>query len=236
MMFAIYFIFSNFTPDLTLRFCCPFCSKQVNIMHTAKVILFGIILICCAHVMEAQERHKGDNKKPFIWSQQFKHSLGAGAAFYEFNKSNEPVFHIDYNPSLSLTRSHSDFSVSAGTQLAGGYHFGSSVDETDFIYADLPLLIELNFGNNASKDFYNDLGWFIGGGYSYHLFKEKWNHGPEATLGVRAFFFGPSLTLRYSHYFNIKEGELPLNTITLLLNMGRYFEQVKLNNKVSRFK
>jgi len=120
--------------------------------------------------------------------------------------------------------------------LAGGYHFASSTNENEFVYVDLPLLLELNFGNNASKDFYNDFGAFFGGGYTYHLFRDNWNHGPVATIGLRAFVFGPSLSLRYSRYFASKENDASLHTITLLLNLGKYFEQVKLNNKVSRFK
>jgi hypothetical protein len=175
-------------------------------------------------------------KKPFVFSQQFKHSIGAGASFYKITDGNAPIFHLDYNPNLSLTRSYSDFSFSVGSQISGGYHFNSSADDSAFIYAELPLLFELNFGHNASKDFYNDLGWFFGGGYSYHLLKENWNHGPVATIGVRSFLFGPSFTIRYSRYFAIQDDDTSLHMITLLLNIGKYFEQVKLNNKVSRFK
>ena len=194
-----------------------------------------LLLIPCLS-MAQQAQRKGSMRKPLVFSQQFKHSVGAGASFYSHNNDQEPLFHIDYNPSFSLTNGWSDFSISVGTQLTGGYHFESSADDSAFIYADLPLLLELNFGNNASKDFYNDLGWFFGGGYTYHLFKDDWNHGPVATLGIRAFVFGPSLTLRYTRFFSISENDASLHTFTLLLNMGKYFEQVKLNNKVSRFK
>ncbi len=200
------------------------------------ILTTSFILLVIPAQLAAQAQRKGSMKKPFVLSQQFKHSLGAGATFYKVDDSLEPVFHLDYNPSLSLSRSTSDFSISIGTQLGAGYHIPGSLDDTSFIYADLPLLLEFNFGNNASKDFYNDFGWLIGGGYSYHLFRDKWNHGPEFTFGLRGFVFGPSLTLRYSRYFAIRENDTSLHTVTLLLNMGRYFEQVKLNNKVSRFK
>jgi len=198
-------------------------------------LLLVLLFLPVFTVSQAQQR-KGSTKKPFVFSQQFKHSAGAGVSFYKIDDSYEPAFHLDYNPSLSLTRSYSDFSFSVGTQLSGGYHFSSSIDDSAFVYADFPLLLELNFGNNASKDFYNDLGWFFGGGYTYHLVRDAWNHGPVATLGVRAFLFGPSISIRYSRYFAIKEEDHSLHTVTLLLNMGKYFEQVKLNNKISRFK
>lgn len=178
---------------------------------------------------------KGSMKVPFIWSQQVKHSFGLAAPFYKFNDGSEPVYGLAWNPSLSLTRSYSDFSVSVGTQLIAGYHPESSVDDSAFVYADLPLLFEANFGNNASKDFYSDFGWFLGGGYTYRLFKDEWSMGPVATIGVRGFVFGPSFTVRYSRFFAVDDAGPSTQTISLLLNLGRYFEQVKLNNKVSRF-
>jgi hypothetical protein len=198
-------------------------------------LLLIIMLICLPVLLSAQGGTKGNMKKPFIFSQQFKHSFGAGASFYKFADGQEPVFQLSYNPSLSLTQSWSDFSISVGSQISGGYHFSSSVDDSVFMYADLPLLVEFNFGHNASKDFYSDLGWFFGGGYTYHLFKDNWNSGPVATIGVRGFVFGPSFTIRYSRYFAQQNEDATLQTITLLLNIGKYFEQVKLDNKVSRF-
>ncbi|MFM7078162.1 MAG: hypothetical protein ACKOYC_00065 [Bacteroidota bacterium] len=132
---------------------------------------------------------KGSMKVPFVWSQQVKHSLGLAAPFYKVNDGSEPVYGLAWNPSLSLTRSFSDFSISIGSQLVAGYHPESSVDDSAFFYADTPLLLEANFGNNASKDFYSDFGWFLGGGYSYRLFKDNWAAGPVATIGVRGFVF-----------------------------------------------
>jgi hypothetical protein len=193
-----------------------------------------ILLLAAAPDAEAQRR-KGDMRKPFVLSQQFKHSFGAGASFYKAGDGSEPVFHLDYNPSLSLTKSWSDFSFAIATQISGGYHFASSIDDSAFAFASFPLLAEFNFGHNASKDFYSDLGWFLGGGYTYQLFRGDWNHGPVATIGVRGFVFGPSFTIRYSRYFAVADNDISLHSVALLLNLGRYFEQVKLNNKVSRF-
>ncbi len=200
-----------------------------------KQILVTILLMGCHLALWAQSGTKGDMHKPFLISQQFKHSVGAGVSFYKFGNGQEPTFQLSYNPSLSLTRSWSDFSISLASQISGGYHISSSVDDSAFIYADLPLLVEFNFGHNASKDFYSDLGWFFGGGYTYHLVKENWNFGPVATIGVRGFLFGPSFTIRYSRYFAQQKNDVSLQSITLLLNLGGYFEQVKKNNKISRF-
>jgi hypothetical protein len=184
---------------------------------------------------QVEPSRKGTMSKPFIFSQQFKHAVGIGSAFYKVNESREPVYMISYSPTLSLTKSFSDFSVSVGSQLSGGYHFANSADDSSFLFADLPILVEMNLGHNASKDFYSDLGWFFGGGYSFNLFKERWQQGPVVSIGARAFILGPSFTLRLMRFFAIREEDVSLYSVTLSLNLGRYFEQVKLNNKVSRF-
>ena len=202
-----------------------------------KSMICMIMLVTC-EIVSAQEpkvSNKGSMKKPFVLRQQIKHAAGVSSTFYEYNKGQEPVFGICYNPSISLTKSFSDFSFSLGSQLVGGYHVATSVDDSAFIYADLPLLAELNFGHNASKDFYSDMGWFVGGGYAYRHFKNDWSSAPVATIGVRGFIFGPSFTIRYSRFFAPSGNGPSTQTVSLLLNLGRYFNQVKLNNKVSRF-
>lgn len=201
-----------------------------------------IVILCCylglllPMVANAQKKKTlGSMKKPFIFSQQFKHAAGAGVSMYSIDDSQELIYQLAYQPTLSLTRGLSDFSFSLGSQLSAGYHPETDADTVSYIFADLPLLAEFNFGHNASKDFYSDAGWFIGGGYAWQLFRENWQSGPVATLGVRAFLFGPSVTVRYHRFFAITDDARSLNTITVALNLGRYFEQVKLNNKVSRF-
>src|SRR5689334_7794491 len=95
-----------------------------------KILLF--VMIGFPLELSAQKtQQKGSMKKPFLLSQQFKHSAGAGASFYKLQEGYEPVFNLAYNPSLSLTRAWSDFSFSVGTQISGGYHFSTKIDTTD---------------------------------------------------------------------------------------------------------
>ncbi len=168
--------------------------------------------------------------------EQFKHAAGIGVILYDFDNSQDLIPIITYSPNLSLTRAFSDMSVSFGSHISFGYHPASSTDSLEYIYTDLPLLVELNLGHNASKDFYSDLGFFIGGGYSFNLFREEWQSGPCATLGIRTYIFGPSFTIRYLRFFAVDEYDQSTHNISLSLNLGNYFESVKKNNKISRFK
>jgi hypothetical protein len=219
------------------EFISKLISKNDYALCFSKAMVCLILLVTCEFVSAQAPKvaNKGSMKKPFVLKQQIKHAAGISATFYEFNKGQEPVFGISYNPSISLTKSYSDFSFSVGSQLVGGYHISTSVDDSAYAYADLPLLAEFNFGHNASKDFYKDMGWFLGGGYAYRLFKNNWTSAPVASIGVRGFIFGPSFTIRYSRFFATSDNGPTTQTVSLLLNLGRYFDQVKLNNKVSRF-
>jgi len=58
------------------------------------IILVLSVLISITNPLEAQQR-KGDMRKPFVFSQQFKHSVGAGATFFKAEQTQEPVFHVD---------------------------------------------------------------------------------------------------------------------------------------------
>jgi hypothetical protein len=173
--------------------------------------------------------------KPLSFREQFKHAAGIGAV--SFTKPTGAVFlpAVSYSPNFSFTNGMSDFSVTLGSHLTAGYYFAEDSTEEDFIYTDLPLLVELNFGHNASKDFYYDMGWFMGGGYTYNRLYDRWQSGPVATIGFRTFIFGPSFTLRYIRFFATAEKDRSTHGLSVSLNLGSYFEQVKRNNKVSRF-
>jgi hypothetical protein len=200
-------------------------------------ILFSVLFFVTAYPALAQKKQPlGTLKKPFVFSQQFKHAAGLGATFYKAENTQEPIYHIAYSPNLALTRGYSDFSITIGSHLTGGYHAESGNDDSAFVYADLPLLVEFNFGHNASKDFYTDFGFFAGGGYSFNYFRGNWQQGPEVSLGIRTFIFGPSFTIRYTRFVAIREQDISTQGLTVSLNLGGYFEQVKKNNKVSRFK
>ncbi len=71
-------------------------------------------------------------KKPFVFSQQFKHAAGLGATFYKAGNSQEPIYLIAYSPNLALTRGMSDFSITIGSHLtyeAMAVIFGCAADK-----------------------------------------------------------------------------------------------------------
>ncbi len=206
-------------------------TDRKNMARMSRVLLC-LIATCCLLQVNAFGQMTG---KPLTFREQFKHAAGIGAV--SFSKPSGEVFMpaISYSPNFSFTNGMSDFSITAGSHLAVGYYFAEDSTEEDFIYTDLPLLIEFNFGHNASKDFYYDMGWFLGGGYTYNYLNERWQSGPVATIGFRTFIFGPSFTLRYIRFFATADEDRSTHGISLSLNLGNYFDQVKRNNKVSRF-
>jgi len=197
-----------------------------------KKLIWAVSFVLISTSLQAQLGTMGSS---FSFREQFKHAAGLGTVIYTGNESTEFIPAINYSPSLSLTRSLSDFSITIGSHLVLGYHPSGDSLENEFLYTDLPVLLELNFGHNASKDFYYDMGWFIGGGYSFSLFNENWQSGPVATIGFRTFVFGPSFTFRYLRFFAVDQEDISTHGLSISLNIGRYFEQVKKNNKISRF-
>ncbi len=196
-----------------------------------------ILLLFLAFIFTSTKAQKGQTKKPFVFSKGYKSSWGVGCSFYAFNGIYEKIGSINYAPQLDLTNKRSDFSISLNTQLSAGYHFKSKNDSSNFPYADIPLFIEANFGHLASKDFYNEIGYFIGGGYDLNFLKNTLQHGPAFTAGMRTWFFGKSLTIRYIVSVpspNSLLGTL-IHTVSINLNVGSYLENVKANNKISNF-
>lgn len=101
-----------------------------------------------------------------IYSQiQFNHS--AGVAFGVFVQSNYLNFAplLEYNPRLDYVF-HAEVSVSLTTHLGIGRHY------------NLPLMVQLNLGNHASKESEFPVGIYAAAGftrfglwYDYHIVK-----------------------------------------------------------------
>lgn len=196
-----------------------------------KFLSFTLALFLLTSTSFAQ---KGQTKRPFSLSKGFKNSIGIGSGFYDYKDTTQFMGFINYAPQLDLTNKYSDFSISLNTQLSLGYHIQSKSDSLNFVYADFPLFLQMNIGHLASKDFYNDHGFFLGAGYDGNLFKNKIQHGLLFTAGLRTWILGKSITLRYT-YSDLFSISTPVHALSLNLNIGSYLENVKANNKISNF-
>jgi hypothetical protein len=199
-----------------------------------KYLILSVLLLSIASGGYAQK--KGSTHKPFVFSKRYKSSYGIGAGIYKFNEVAEVIPFINSAPQLDLTGRYSDWSVSFNTPLAVGFHVKSKNDTTNFIFADVPLLFEINTGHLASKDFLNDFGYFFGAGYSFNYFKSRLQYAPAVTIGFRSWFFGKSLTIRYIlEGLTLDPRQVPTHMFSLNINTGAYLENVKANNKISNF-
>ncbi len=196
-------------------------------------IFLSFILLLIAYNASAQ---KGQTKRPLKLSKSFKSSFGIGGSVYNYRYANEFTGQLNYAPQLDLTNKYSDYSISLNTQLSAGYHVKTKNDTVNFLYADFPLIIQMNVGHLASKDFFSDYGFFIGAGYDVNYFRNTLQYTPAFTTGFRFWLLGKSFTLRYLYTgLSHLATATPLHTLTLNLNVGAYLENVKANNKVSNF-
>jgi hypothetical protein len=195
-----------------------------------------VVLFLLSFTVGAIAQKKGSTSRPFVFSKRFKNSSGIGTGYYRVNEMSEYVPFINYAPQLDLTGRYSDWSLSLNTPLAAGFHIKTLNDPGNYVFADVPMLLEINIGHLASNDFLNDFGYFFGGGYSVNYFNNRLQHAPAATVGFRMWLFGKSITMRY-----ILEGitndpkQTTMQLFSLNINTGAYLENVKMNNKISNF-
>lgn len=196
-----------------------------------RFIITCILGVFLSTTMFAQ---KGQTKKPFLFRQAYKNSVGLGAGIYNFNDAQEFIGLLNYAPQLDLTNRHSDLSLSLNTQLSAGYHVKSANDSMAFFYTDVPLLLQVNIGHLASRDFYSEFGVFFGMGYDWNYHRNNLQDGMAITAGLRTWVGSKSFTIRYL-YCDFLSIENPVHTITLNMNLGDYLPYVKANNKISKF-
>ena len=104
-------------------------------------------------------------------------SNGVGLAY--FNTSAQGInstnsFGITYSPRVNVM-SNDNFSVSIGLPISVGMSLHVSTSSTDVndnnsvsVMADVPLLVNLNFGAGSTRDCEDKFGFFVGAGFGYH--------------------------------------------------------------------
>ncbi|WP_440135262.1 hypothetical protein [Chitinophaga sancti] len=140
------------------------------------------------------------------FSQRFKAGVGAGisieTADYMDTKAN---FGFTFSPALFFAEAENS-SFSVGIPLSLGVNEGYSSDYGNYggvyggtsigLMLDVPVIVNFNYGAGALKGGSQKWGFFVGGGYGYHLTTANYyynydNNGnykstENSTLGVTA--------------------------------------------------
>lgn len=153
-----------------------------------RLLVLAVISLSCTH---------------FALAQRFKQGVGTliavETAAYMDTKAN---FGITYSPALFFAE-QGNTSFSAGIPVSVGFNEGYSSDDYINGYygstsigwmVDVPVILNFNYGAGARKGGHQRWGFFVGGGYGYHLSTDNYyfnydNNGDykttsNSTLGI----------------------------------------------------
>jgi hypothetical protein len=165
----------------------------------------------------------------------FKSTAGAASFLFWDQTHTQTAWGVFYSPQYNLYNSFSDLTLSVSAQPGAGMSLSGKGESNEIIF-DLPFMLEINLGHLASRDFYAPMGFFAGGGYDFHKTGDGEIHQAfVATTGLRWWMFKKSFTARYILYFSGDKDGYMSHSISLGLNLGKYLDDVRANNKVSRF-
>lgn len=169
------------------------------------------------------------------FSSRFKLSAGYSSYLLETGNKVSPVHALGATPQLNLWQPRSNFSIAVVAPLTAGFHFRTKVLSRKFFFSDLPLMVEINYGHLATKDFRKWWGVFAGGGYTFQSVGMYWQHGANLSAGFRFWLFRQSFTLRYARFFSRYPEDFFSHRLTLEINLGRYLKDVHFKNKLGKF-
>ena len=174
----------------------------------------------------------------------FAHS--AGVAFYGADDYFSAGLLYAPRINFAVLSETSAFSVGTHLGLGGSFNYGYSSNfgsqtSTSF-FADVPLVVEYNFGNAATRVAYKKFGGFIGGGYGWHAvthsesygddyfgdydYSESANvHGPVINGGFRFPIGRASFGVRVSYLFNDNKDEVyvdGIGSLAMVFNIGSW--------------
>jgi hypothetical protein len=205
-------------------------------MHGIKIFfqkMFLIYLIAMLVSTSQQALAQSKNKGNFFARRV---TIAAGADYSLLEIDVPAAAGINFAPRLFLTTTYSDFSFSAEAGLIANYRLDAGASKfSDRIFLQLPALIHVNTGHGASKDFRSAFGGFLGAGWNLQYDGSTTVNGLALDAGIRFWLFGKSFTLRYTHLPENKKLFSSGKIISLQINLGKYLEYVKANNKVSNF-
>jgi hypothetical protein len=132
----------------------------------------------------------------------FSHAAGAKLLIASSENSSTAPIGIVYSPRLNLFEINDNSTVSIGTHATVAFSFsvgtnGSSSSGT----FEIPLVAEYNFGLKSTNKNDTNLGFYLGGGYSFFDSSEfiSDSAGPTITGGLRFYMGDAPLDLNISY-------------------------------------
>ena len=204
--------------------------SEKNISSGKIFIPLFVVIVTCSQNLFCQ----GNAQKENFFAKRFISSAGIN---YSLQEENIPATAgVNFSPQLFLTTAYSDFSFSVATDLTVNYRLNN--DENDFskkLFFQFPAMLQFNMGHGASKDFHSALGFFIGAGWNLQYAESRAVNGFAVEAGIRFWLLGKSFSLGVIDCPGNKKIFSSGKIISLQLNLGKYLNDVKANNKVSNF-
>ena len=173
-------------------------------------------------------------------------SHAAGVAFYGADDYFSAG--LMYAPRINFAVLSETSTFSVGTHLGLGgsfdYNYNSYYGTQNSVsfFADIPLVVEYNFGNAATRVAYKKFGGFIGGGYGWHAVTHSENygddyyddydyresatvHGPVINGGFRFPIGRASFGVRVSYLFNDNKDDVyvdGIGSLAMVFNIGSW--------------
>jgi hypothetical protein len=206
-------------------------------MDGIKIFPRTAMIVCLAVFFAARFNYvngQGGAKKGSFFTQRLTVSQGLD---YSFVESNVPATAgVNFIPQLFLTNSFKDLSVSIAAGVMMNYRWEENVNTAgEKIFLVVPSMLHLNIGHGASKDFHSAAGGFAGAGWNVQSDGAKTVNGFALDAGFRFWLFGKSFTLGFVYFPSTEKIFSSGKIIFLQINLGKYLEDVKVNNKVSNF-
>jgi hypothetical protein len=204
--------------------------RKKIISCTASIVYLTTILVVLSGSVSGQRAAKKGN----IFAQRLTVSSGFD---YSLEESNVPAAAgINLYPQLFLTSGFTDFSLSVAAGAMVNYYWEKKeVNSGKNLFLMIPATLQLNIGHGSSKDFHSAAGGFTGAGWNMQSDGERTVHGFALDAGFRFWLFGKSFTLGFMYFPEAEKIFSSGKIIFLHINLGKYLEDVKANNKVSNF-
>lgn len=193
-----------------------------------RILLIAVLVLCVDEFSSAQVKQPGG-----FFAQRL--TVAAGAA------SSLPEDHVPasagllFAPRIFITTAFTDFSISIDPAPQLLYSFSDLQSFSEKLFFQLPVMLHVNLGHLASKDFHSSYGVFAGGGWNLQYGHGEGVNGFVLDAGIRFWLLGQSFSLLYQRLLEHEKIFSSDTFFSLQINLGKYLSQVKANNKVSNF-